>query len=290
MRREDKTRLAAISTYQKYEAVERLANSYVEHGYHETSILLLGCDNAGQPYTKTNGTEMPSVKELYAELKGKGIDVALGFGQSRSGVWGNKNRLIHMAQSMENPWNSLLVLDDDQYFDKSGLFDYLEDISARNNINHLTGVWAEAVADIKPGLSGKNWYDDFPVVSESKDGLITWHGGCHGNVGWFSKKCIDRIGYYNKWQGFYGYEHTEYTARAMRAVEKRSTMWYPQVNTSKYLRCQAIPNNYSGTDESIKKNGAEFYEKMEDIAQGLNLRVKEPGIDLKKETILRSWE
>lgn len=316
MNREDKQIVMSVTTFQKTPALDRFIETYIEQGYDKACILHIADDWGGKPYeikysenphnpvwevgveklkvissefvkeTAEAGLvmQMKSALDIYNKYKDK-IDVAISFGQGRGGVAVNKNRGIDFFQKHTTA-KYLFQLDDDQYFAKSGLCEHLIDISARNNMDHLTGVWAEAAIDVKPGLSGRTWYEDFPVKGLSKDGLISWHGGCHGNLNFYTRKCIDRIGYYARFSGKYGFEHSEHTARAMRAVAKRSVMWYPQVNTKKWVQCQSISNNYFDTAEDIAKNNPEYYAKLEEIAQGLNLRATDPLFDPKTETTL----
>lgn len=307
MNREDKQIVMSVTTFQKTPALDRFIETYVEQGYDETCILHIADDWGGKPYEifyeqnphnpvwegfppghETVSRTMESALDIYNKYRDK-IDVAISSGPGRGGVAVNKNRGIDFFQKHTTA-KYLFQLDDDQYFAKPGLCEHLIDISARNNMDHLTGVWAEAAMDVKPGLSGRTWYEDFPVKGLSKDGLISWHGGCHGNLNFYTRKCIDRIGYYARFSGKYGFEHSEHTARAMRAVAKRSVLWYPQVNTKKWVQCQSISNNYFDTAEDIAKNNPEYYAKLEEIAQGLNLRATDPLFDPKTETLLKSWE
>lgn len=305
MKIEDKAIVMSVTTFQKTPALDRFIETYVEQGYNETCILHIADDWGGEPYVIKRSENphnrvweelppeqeeviMPSALDVYNKYKDQ-IDIAISFGEGRGGVAVNKNRGIDFFQKHTKA-QYLFQLDDDQYFARPDLCEHMITISINNNIDHLTGVWAEAAADVKPGLSGRTWYEDFPVKGLSRDELISWHGGCHGNLNFYTRKCIDRIGYYARFSGKYGFEHSEHTARAMRAVAKRTPLWYPQVNTKKFVQCQSISNNYFDTAEDIAKNNPEYYAKLEEIAQGLNLRATDPLFDPKKEAVLRSWD
>lgn len=282
--------LIAISTFQKTNALEVLLTSMLKHGYGAYTIVI-NDDNAGLPYTVKNpiwdnsdSVDMPSTIEIYNKFKPQFPDLNLTYGKTiRRGVSINKNRGISFFLKETN-CDYLLLLDDDQEFIAPNYIEALIEACRLNNLNHITSMWTDKPGEGKLQLSGNTWENDFPVEAQGYN--VTFHSGCHGSGNFYSRPCIKKIGYYDLLPGKYSFEHSLHSARAMRFVDKRTPLWYPQfMLTYQYLVGQSIPNNYFDTAKDISLNEPIYKERLKEIFDGLSSKVV--NSELKDEVICK---
>lgn len=299
-----KDNLICITTFQKSDSLELLVKSLIKHEYLENSDILICDDYAGQPYevAKKKNPQHPiwqteaflaphdhmdddvAIMESAVEI-GKRYGIKVAHGKTpQQGVSRNKNRGIDYF--LKNPqYKTILFLDDDQEFHRSGLIQELRKVCENNQINHITGEW-NSNEPVKLQLMGGTWQDNFPVEAIG-DG-VTYHlNGSHGNAHFYTRKCLDMIGFFDTLKFGYGYEHSLHTCRAMQVVDKRSPKLHPQHSRAwKYYRqCSLIvPNNYEVKDPHA--NSQQYLEVLNKIWNGLSLKLTDSGLNPKEEVVV----
>lgn len=284
-----KLALISISTYRKPDALRVLLQSLKDYRYSETCVIHVADDFNGQVIEEL-GYSAKSVAQLEF-----GTEFSCG---ERGGVSRNKNRGIKFFLDYSEELPYILLLDDDQQMVAPGLIEELADICEKDNINHVTGKWTEEGAKEIPQLTGQGWSQTFKPQGYGVGDRISWHEGCHGNAQFYTRKCIKRIGYYPLMPKMYSYEHAIHSAMAMKVVDKRTPIWYPQhTRAHKFYVGQNIPNRYSmktvmvkilnpqtgliedvASTEEIQGNDPVYKKMMSEIAQGLLRKNKDSGI------------
>lgn len=242
--------------------------------------FFIGDDGGGKAFQ-----DQPSSLEIFDRYN-KDCRIGLSYGD-RVGISGNKNRVIHEFL-LDTSYQYLILMDDDQVFIAPGLVEELIKVLELNQLNHVTGQWNSGVPEIQQ-LTGGSWTDIFSVEAEGKYN-VTWHiNGSHGNCHFYSRKCIEKIGYWPILPHKYGYDHALHTSLAMLVCDHRSPTFHPQ-HREAYLYYSGrsdLPNNYS--IEDVHANSDEYKKIMVDIFLGKIRKNKSPGIDLTKQTVVRSF-
>ena len=273
------TCLIALTTFKKADAATVLQQSLIDHGYAENCEFFWGDDFNGEIIPELGYSAVDACSKFQAKCQ-----IHMQYGP-RGGVSINKNRCIkYFLEQSKAPY--FLLLDDDLVFHQPGLIEELIELSKECRLDHITGMWIDPPsAERKLGIDGQYWEQSFKKhsVGDIKE-RITYHAtwdskmpGSHGNAGFFTRRIVEALGYYNIWST-YGYEHAGYTSRAMR-LQGRTPMWHPQHHHAwKYYHGQHIPNRYEGTTEEIKKAEPEFWKTLALTYAGLDLIVKEHGL------------
>lgn len=267
--------LIGITTFRKPNSLQRLLESLFEHGYDKHTIHV--ADDAQSEDSEFNGVRIGSALEVVNNFKG----VRCSYGNARGGISKNKNRNLKFM--LDSDYNHVLLLDDDLEFVRPGLYEELLEVCEKNRINHITGQWSSSQPELEQ-LTGGGWSTTFPVQAMGHN--VTWHEGSHGCSGFFTRKCIEEIGYMNVLKEKYGYEHSLYTSRAMLAVDKRTPKWHPQHSrASRFYTGQAapIPNNYE--IENVHANSQEYLELLTKVWEGKGLHIKDPNLTKKETTV-----
>lgn len=320
----DPLALISVTTFMKSDGLRVLLQSLLDTDYDSIAKIHIADDNAGaryqitregnpnHPFWKTKlGQQfdeytMDSAVDVWEDMKGKfdnGLSISYG-NEPRAGISVNKNRgIYYYLNKTQAPY--LLLIDDDIRFIKPGLIEEWAEVlkantnegpGAKYSLDHLTGYWSDI--DIDPdewkdnfengqswSVSKKGWFDIFPV--EALGEMVEWRKGCMGVSNFYTRKAVEAVQYYDLLPGKYGYEHSLHTSRVMLKVNNRSPQLFPIYDYSEYFFVgQAIPNNYSGTVEEAQKSDPKYQEIMNSFNFGLNLKQKNPGFDIKKETIL----
>lgn len=265
--------LIGISTFRKPDSLRRMLESIFEHGYDKDNIIHVADDAQGED-SEFDGRKIGSALEVVKDFPG----VKISYGNKRGGISINKNRSIKAF--LESDAQYLLLLDDDQEFIRPGLIEELIEVLEKNRINHVTGQWSSTQPELEQ-MSGQGWKATFPVQAEGYH--VTWHElGSHGCAHFYSRKCLEEIGYWPVLSNFYGLEHAVHTSLAMLAVDKRTPRWHPQhTRASRYYTGQAvpIPNNYAVENPFANSDDYALY--MDKINRGvcLNIKESESGLD-----------
>lgn len=308
----------AISTFQKVDALEGILKSLLDNDYGRFTTVI--CDDfAGKPYQITrsgNGghpcwnlpeneakasVDMPSAIEIFNKYKKEFRRLVLVYGKDRGGISINKNRGIwYFLEKTKDDY--LLLLDDDILFHAPGMVeDWIEVLKANTSetqpcysLNSLCGTWQ----DYDPGFfdklrgrpmieSRKAWDADFPIEALGENGL-EWRKGSQGCANLFTRKAVEAVGYYDLLGSFYGYEHAIYSSRVNLKVDRRSPVLYGVFDYSaKYFCGNSISNNYNdATTEAAKADPVYQRRLNQEIAMGINLKVKSPGFNIKELTVL----
>lgn len=297
--------LIAITTYQKTDALDCLLKSLEKYGYMEGNKVLICDDNAGQDYyiTQKDNPNHPHWVELENthhaapypndEEKEQMADLELGrqkvqspakhianmalfnpkfkeveviSGKARGGVAINKNRGIKYF--LEHPeFDELLMLDDDIVMTGPGL---LEACRATGE-PHMTGLLGGTEGAIF-GADACPFFQSFPPKGETPT-----HWFCTGSMGmmlWYTRACVEKVGYFNAMPDKYGAEHSLYSCR-INALYGKYIDWFPILKGCEgYFVSQSIPNNYTADYEKNMK----YYNKIKpEIFKGINLTIKKSG-------------
>jgi glycosyltransferase involved in cell wall biosynthesis len=156
-----------------------------------------------------------------------------------NGIWANKNRVISYFLKKSDA-DFLLLMDNDVEFIKRGLLSYLADVGRREEQEHILGYIGEGLQI------------SFPFQAESKD--LRWHPGCIGQMMWFSRKLLQKIGYMKKFPYFYGGEHSDLSRRALR-VQGYDPKHFPTLKKSlEYIKDSEINyQSYPGGELNLDR-------------------------------------
>lgn len=289
--------MIGVTTYQKSDALDILLTNLKKFKYDHRCIVHVADDNCGEMYTldretnpshpvfKDNSIPFLGMLSAYEMCELRCVD-AISYGSKpRLGISINKNRNIeYFLKETKCDW--LYLIDDDQEFIKEGLIEELIDVCGSNKLSHITSMWTDKPGTEKLQEVGGTWYDAFSIHAEGD--RVTWHKmGCHGSGNFYSRACIEKIGYYDT-EGFEGYggEHTAHTSRAMLSHNNRAPAWMPQhTRTYKYLVGQFIPNNYNDAWERWKKTEPVFFQTMDKIAKGKSLKIDKSGLTKEEKVV-----
>lgn len=311
----------AISTFQKVDALEGILKSLLNNDYGRFTTVI--CDDfAGKPYQITrsgneghpcwrlpensgkDAVEMPSAIEIYEKYKQEFRSLSLIHGKGRGGISINKNRGIwYFLNKTKDDY--LLLLDDDILFHTPGMVEeWIEVLKANTNegpgakysVSHINGTWQ----DYDPGFfdklrgrpmieSRKAWDADFPIEALGEKGL-EWRKGSQGCACFFTRKAVESVGFFDQLGSFYGYEHAVYSSRVNLRVDRRSPVLYGVFDYSaKYFIGNSISNNYNDATVEAAKADPIYQRRLNnEIAMGINLKVKDPGFKIDELTILEN--
>lgn len=274
--------LISITTFRKNLGLEQLLETLLEHGYAVNSTILIADDGAGE------------AKPVYDALKGKCRLVYVTGDNPQQGVAVNKNRGLRYFQQKSH-FKAILNLDDDLLFKRAGLIEHMEMVCEEIRLPFISGYWTDFEGKKEENVkqvTNRSWYADFPIEAETE--WATFHRGCQGVSMYMKRSAFEKVGYMTKFDYYYGYEHSEYFNRLMRA-HHASPELYPVMKYSEYFYIgNNIPNCYSvdlskvfgPVDTNASQYDNDFFPR---IVAGTYIYNKESGLKKKKETIIESF-
>jgi glycosyltransferase involved in cell wall biosynthesis len=264
--------MIGVTTFKKNKALDVMLGSMLDYGYDREEVVI-ACGNRGE------------AREVFDKYRDRFSKLALCYGKSRGGIAKNKNRLIRYFLEFSKE-ETVLLLDDDIQFIAPGLLEKIKEASDVDKQEHITLLWTDPGETIDQ-ISGRKWFEDFPVRGASEH--LTWHLGSHGVGLWFNRRLMEKLGYYNKFNYIYGYEHSAISCRAM-VLQKFATN--PELhpilkNCEKYFVGQQIPNDYEvSRDEFEKHNAPEYARIVSDAYLGKHLKVTNHWLSIKEEKVV----
>lgn len=267
--------LISISTYKKNEALDELMWTLIKHNYNN---ILIADDNDG---------EAKSIYYKYRDFKS--IPKLIYCTGPNLGISGNKNRGIKYFLS-HSQYDSLLMLDDDLLFTRSGLLEHIDLAIKDAKIEFITGYWTDKNAKQESNIkqvTGNSWYEDFPVKAATD--YISWHEGSQGAVMFVTRKAINKVGYFNMFPEKYGYEHSLYFSRLLRAHESCPRLFPVLRFCERWYHGNDIPNNYEVNRETLVLGGSQstYHDQMlGKVFAGYEIYNKDHGLSKKKELVL----
>lgn len=268
--------LITISTFKKNEACEQLIESLLNNNYKERIVITDDSDNF-------------NALPVYNRFRKEAEITYLG-GSVNAGISLNKNRGIKYFLE-HSQYNNMLSLDDDLLITKSGLIDHLDMICKEDDLQFTTGFWTDKVfkGELKQLWGTGGWSDQFPVKAESA--WNTWHGGCHGCLVFYRRTAIEKVGYFNKLSLKYGFEHSLYCSRILRAFGLCPELFPIMKFSRTWFHGNDIPNNYEiDVSKVFEINGAEHSRLLLKVYEGKGLTIEDHGLKkiLKKDRKLES--
>lgn len=285
--------LITITTFKKTEALTKLLESLVNHGYGEFPVVV--CDDWANQKDRFG----KSAQEVVEEFKGKFAELKLCFNEKSSqlGISRNKNRGIREFLTNPEKYESILMLDDDILMMKPGYVEHCLEVSKKCKIGHINGYWTDfnqerLESDKLVGLSGQNWHKDFPIKAflydpDTDSDLVSLHNGTQGCAVWFSRELMKKLGYFNRMPFFYGMEHSLLSARA-NMVEGLPPELFPVLRRCHYwIMGQNIPNDYDISHEKLNTIQTQAYQAgLRDVYAGRELLQTESNLPRKGEVTL----
>lgn len=281
--------LLAITTFKKPQAADELIETLIKHNYHLNNRIIL-CDDS----------ENREGKEVFEKYR-KECKIAYSAGTERQGIAVNKNRGLKYFFTKTH-FDDILMLDDDIFFHKEGLIDYIKMSCLDSKINYMTGYWTDENSnkeeEIK-GATGRGWYSDFPIKASTS--YLSWHEGCQGVLMYVERKIAEKVGFMRKYSYFYGYEHDSYMARILMA-DGRCPSLKPVLKHCEYwYKGQNKPNNYeidrdivlgkmneSGQVIEVGQQALEHGVDLQRIYQGYDLLERQHWLRKSKEVLFES--
>ena len=285
--------LISITTYKKCEALDNLLKSLVNTGYSEFPIVVCD-DNAGLVDSKVGKNCKEIVEKYSKDIK----DLKLCYNEYTHslGVALNKNRGIREFLKNPEKYDSLLQLDDDILLMQDGLVDHLFKASEKCNISHINGYWTDfdqnRLSSSKlVGLTGNNWYKDFPIKAigydEDYNEYISFHQGTQGCCVWAKKDAVLGVGYFNKFPYRYGMEHSAWSARINRLEGLPPELFPVLLRSEKYIMGQNIGNDYPIDHEKLNGIQTLAYRKvLSDTYKGIEILQSESNLPRKGEKVI----
>lgn len=254
----------SVTTFKKTTSLRVWLDSLVNFG--QVDYLSICDDNDG---------ECQNIAEEYSnrwEQEGRNIKVSYLTGP-RKGVAPNKNRGIkHFLEHTDADY--LIASDDDLNF-RINTYRYGEPyfLNWLMKAHEGTGL-PHILTNISWGLdplSGLPLLKQFPPHGE--DEWCYYIGGAQGVVLSFARKAVEAAGYMDVMPTTYGFEHILYSARINRLFGRCPVVFPLLKYCDMYFACNNIPNNYTINPEDIKKNDRYYQKRMEDVINGVGLKV-----------------
>lgn len=256
--------LISVTTYKKNAALIPFVQSILDTGMHEGNTLLI-CDD-------DNG----GAREVFDQFKDK-LDLVYVTGKNQ-GIARNKNRGIrYFIENKE--FDRLILADDDITLYAPGILEDFEAARAAEGSDHINSY-----------LPDSGYFKAFPVISMASSELICYCQGVQGIFGYYTRELIEKLGYYfPNWPYHYGFEHSEYSARALK-LEGNCPELFPSLwNSDLYIKAQQIPNNYEVDLKKVFGKQSELYHtRLQKIYSGVELSVRQHGLG--QENYTRSHE
>lgn len=268
----------SITTYKKNKALIGSLESMVNIGTSIDSIVVSDDDDGGAEevvqdfYKKYENGDYP-FKLAYCSGPNKGIAV-------------NKNRGIRYFLE-NNDSDFLVAVDDDIKFTKNALRLQKPDMQEFGEITivdqvikahqfskqkHITG-FLEDYTD--PGTQ-MPWLTVKPLIGE--DPYCIYYGMSQGIFLFFTREMVELAGYMPVMPYRYGFEHILYSAACLRIQGFHIETFPILKNCRRYFGCQGIPNNYDVENAGLQKNNVVYFNRMHEIARGINLHNNKHGI------------
>jgi hypothetical protein len=259
--------LFATTTFKKNGALRVHLQSFVDHGYAEEVGVFIADDNDGE------------AEEVYKEFQPQFKALSYSSG-SRGGIAKNKNRCLKFFLEQTN-YENIILFDDDTVVKHPGFCERL--LLADQDFVKASPEMGKSVGQINTYLAGGGPDDPSAFLNIFPPQLQTEHlyfcSGSQGMGVFFTRQAIELVGYFDTdWKNLYGFEHTVYSARHLKASGRQPQLFPVLKNSPKFIDCiYDFPNQY---DESAdyRLNDPQYKDKMEKIYAGVGLHVKNPGI------------
>lgn len=267
--------LLSISTYLKNPALEVITQSLLKNGYLSADIGLHISDDADG-----NAEEVFNNLLVLAPAR---IGYSTG---PRQGIAKNKNRGIkYFLEKTDAKY--LILLDDDIVFINKGIVEEFIKASENSNWHHISTFLGEYGCNIHDSTAG--YFSTFPIIAEDEN--LYWCGGVQGMCCFFTREIIEKVGYFNKFPYYYGYEHAEFSARCNKVSGYCPELFAVLKRSPKFFKTQQIPNNYEVDHNQLDlkvggKQAKAYKEYLELIYKGYNLNNPEHGLTSKKERLI----
>ena len=255
--------LVGVSTYRKNEALRETLDQIIDGKAGPLAGLHIADAADGH------------AEEVFSEYSNKSLPFSLHYTTDKdSPIWNTKNMSIEYFLE-KTSCQFLILADDDNIFLKYPLVEFgkatineaLLEAHYATGIHHLL-CYSDGYQD---PLTGQEFFDKFPIIASTP-----WTrscGGAQGHYMFYSRLAVKSAGYFNKFPGRYGGEHSEYSARLNALAGQCPEFFTYLENCHRYLRDGTIPNNYQVTDKEIDKNMEFYYKQLKRIYSGVDLRL-----------------
>lgn len=126
----------------------------------------------------------------------------------------------------------------------------------------MTGLLGGKEGDVF-GEEACPFFQSFPPMGETPT-----HWYCLGSMGmllWYTRECIERVGYMDQTPGKYGFEHSLHSGR-INMLYGKYIDWFPILKgCEKFFHSQSIPNNYVA---DFSQNQKYYLKRKEEIFRG----------------------